>query len=94
MTDQVQPAAAEDQGPSAALVSMVALATGALVANLYYAQPLVASIGPEIGLSPNIAGAVVSMTQIGYGLGLFLLVSLADLVENKPPGAVDAEPAP
>ena len=59
------------------------MATGALVANLYYAQPLLAVIGPDIGVSPELAGSVVSVTQIGYGVGLFLLVSLADLVENR-----------
>lgn len=71
------------RGPSSLLIAVMAIATGALIANLYYAQPLVASIGPEIGISPNLAGSVVSITQIGYGIGLFLLVSLADLVENK-----------
>lgn len=70
-------------GPSASMITLFAVATGALVANLYYAQPLVAAIGPEIGISPELAGSVVSVTQIGYGLGLFLLVSLADLVENR-----------
>jgi predicted MFS family arabinose efflux permease len=44
---------------------------------------LIGSIGPELGISPDLAGSVVSVTQIGYGVGLFLLVSLADLVENK-----------
>ncbi len=75
--------AAVEHGPSAALVTIIAIATGALVANLYYAQPLIASIAPEIGVSPNLAGSVVSVAQIGYGIGLFLLVSLADLVENR-----------
>ncbi len=69
--------------PSTALLTTLAVATGALVANLYYAQPLVAAIGPEIGVSPDLAGSVVSIGQIGYGAGLFLLVSLADRVENR-----------
>ncbi|RDJ24257.1 MFS transporter [Bosea caraganae] len=79
------PVAAADleTGPSSALITLVAISTGALVANLYYAQPLIASIAPEIGISPDLAGSVVSVTQIGYGAGLFLLVSLADLVENR-----------
>ncbi len=72
-----------EAGPSTMLIAVLAIATGALVANLYYAQPLIASIGPEIGVSPELAGSVVSVTQIGYGIGLFLLVSLADLVENR-----------
>lgn len=79
------PVAAADleTGPSSALITLVAISTGALVANLYYAQPLIASIAPEIGITPDLAGSVVSITQIGYGAGLFLLVSLADLVENR-----------
>lgn len=78
-----QPQTKVDRGPSSALIATLAIATGALIANLYYAQPLVASIGPEIGISPDLAGSVVSVTQIGYGVGLFLLVSLADVVENR-----------
>jgi len=66
-----------------ALVLTLAVATGAIVGNLYYAQPLVAKIAPEIGIGPDLAGAIVSLTQIGYGLGLILLVPLADLIENK-----------
>ncbi|MGE4557492.1 MAG: MFS transporter [Desulfovibrionaceae bacterium] len=72
-----------DEGPSSAMVALFALAISSLVANLYYAQPLVSSIGPDIGVSPELAGSVVSVTQVGYGAGLFFLVSLADLVENK-----------
>jgi predicted MFS family arabinose efflux permease len=53
------------------------------VANLYYAQPIIAAIAPAVGIKPDLAGAVVSVTQIGYGTGLFLLVPLADLVENR-----------
>jgi predicted MFS family arabinose efflux permease len=73
----------EARGPSVALLTTMGAAIGALVANLYYAQPLVDSIAQEIGVSRDLAGLVVSVSQIGYGIGLFLLVSLADLVENK-----------
>ncbi|MDE1996885.1 MAG: MFS transporter, partial [Rhizobiaceae bacterium] len=69
--------------PSALLVTMVAIATGALVANLYYAQPLVSSVGPELGISDRLAGSITSITQIGYGAGLFFLVSLGDIIENR-----------
>jgi predicted MFS family arabinose efflux permease len=83
MSERAATADAAGQGPSSVLITVLAIATGALIANLYYAQPLVASIGPEIGIDPGLAGSVVSVTQIGYGLGLFLLVSLADIVENR-----------
>lgn len=72
-----------EEGPSAALVAVLAFASAAIVGNLYYVQPLVSRIAPELGLSPDLAGALVSVTQVGYALGLFLLVSLADLVENR-----------
>ena len=62
---------------------MLTIGVGVLVANLYYAQPLIASIGQELHISPGIAGSIVSVAQIGYGTGLFLLVPVADLVENK-----------
>src|SRR3954452_4100440 len=60
-----------------------AVACGAIVANLYYAQPLVALIGPAIGLSEVAASLVVTLSQLGYGLGLLLLVPLGDLFENR-----------
>ena len=42
--------------PSRTLVSLVAIAAGALVANLYYAQPLIDTIGREIGIPAHIKG--------------------------------------
>ncbi len=72
-----------EQGPSTVLVSTVGLAAGSLVANIYYAQPLINEIAPELGINADMAGALVSTTQIGYGVGLFFLVSLADRLENK-----------
>jgi predicted MFS family arabinose efflux permease len=69
--------------PSTALLTILTISVGALVANLYYAQPLIAHIAPEIGVSPGIAGSIVSVTQIGYGVGLFFLVPIADWIENR-----------
>ena len=83
--DAVATPAAEpaDDGPSTLLLTILTIGVGSLVANLYYAQPLIASIAPEIGVSRDLAGAIVSVTQIGYGTGLFLLVPISDLVENR-----------
>lgn len=74
---------ADDHDLSPALTLLMAVTCGAMVANLYYAQTLIGTIGPEIGLSPGLAGAIVTLTQLGYGVGLALIVPLADLVENK-----------
>ena len=68
---------------SAPLLTVLTVGVGVLVANLYYAQPLIASIGQELQISPDVAGSIVSVAQLGYGTGLFLLVPAADLFENK-----------
>jgi predicted MFS family arabinose efflux permease len=62
---------------------LLALSCGLIVANIYYAQPLVGPIATELRLSPQAAGLVMTMTQFGYGVGLFFVVPLGDLVENR-----------
>ena len=69
--------------PSGRMVALLALGCGAIVANLYYAQPLIALVAPAIGLAPREAGLTVTLTQLGYGVGLIFIASLADLVENR-----------
>ncbi len=74
-------------GPAAsgAAVPALLLATGCgvVAANLYYLQPLAALVAASVGLPPGWTGLVATMTQLGYGLGLVLVVPLADLVENR-----------
>jgi predicted MFS family arabinose efflux permease len=65
------------------LMMLIAAACGLIVANLYYAQPLVGLISKTIGLRPEAAGLVVTLTQIGYGAGLLLVVPMGDLFENR-----------
>ncbi len=62
---------------------LFAFCCGAIVANIYYAQPIIELIAPDIGLTPAMASLIVSLTQIGYALGLFFLVPLGDLLENR-----------
>jgi predicted MFS family arabinose efflux permease len=62
---------------------LLATACGLIVANLYYAQPLAGPISASLGLSPEAAGLVVTMAQIGYVAGLLLIVPLGDLVETR-----------
>ncbi|EYF06187.1 MFS transporter [Chondromyces apiculatus] len=69
---------------SPALTTLFATACGAIVANIYYAQPLVGLIGPDIGLGKELSSLVVTLTQLGYGAGLLLLVPLGDMVQNRP----------
>jgi predicted MFS family arabinose efflux permease len=74
---------ASESGISAFLTFALAAACGAIVANLYFAQPLVGLIGPAVGLHHEAASLVVTLTQIGYGIGLILLVPLGDILENR-----------
>ena len=69
--------------PSPWLVLALATACGATVANLYYAQPLIGPISQSLGLDISAAGLIVTTLQVGYVAGLFFLVPLGDLVENK-----------
>ena len=68
---------------SRGLTFLIALACGAVAANIYYAQPLVGLIGPDVGLHANAYSLVVTLTQIGYGVGLVVLVPLGDIFENR-----------
>jgi predicted MFS family arabinose efflux permease len=65
------------------LTLLLATACGIIVANLYYAQPLVGVISSSIGLSANISGLIVTLTQIGYVVGLLFIVPMGDIVENR-----------
>ena len=68
---------------SPGMVLLLAAATGLIVANLYYAQTLVGPISAATGLSAGAAGLIVTLTQIGYTLGLLFVVPLGDLLENR-----------
>lgn len=65
------------------LVLVMALACGLVVANNYYAQPLVGVISEELDASSSSVGLVVTASQVGYAIGLALLVPLGDLLERR-----------
>lgn len=73
----------QQQDISPAMVWLMAAATGLIVANLYYAQPLVGPISRATGLDAGAAGLIVTLTQLGYCLGMLFIVPLGDLVENR-----------
>ncbi len=69
--------------PKPALVFLLAASCGLIVANIYYAQPLVGLIAPAIGMSAHTASMIVTLTQLGYATGLLFLVPLGDIIENR-----------
>lgn len=65
------------------IMMLLAVSCGIIVANLYYAQTLVGPISIAMGLSPRSAGLIVTLTQVGYVLGLLFIVPLSDIIENR-----------
>lgn len=61
----------------------MAVASGLSVANLYYVQPVLAEIGRTFHVSVNQVGVITTMAQIGFALGLLLIVPLGDMYNKR-----------
>lgn len=68
---------------SQSLILLFAIASGASVANVYYAQPLLDILARDFNVSHAAIGGVVTATQIGCALALIFLVPLGDLVNRR-----------
>jgi predicted MFS family arabinose efflux permease len=66
-----------------ALVWLMSLTCGLVVANIYYNQPLLAAIGHTFAISDSRASLIATATQVGYTLGMVLVVPLGDKLERK-----------
>ena len=82
MTVQQDAAAGKTPYFGSGLTFAMALAGGVAVANVYYNQPLLGLIEQSYPGSAAI-GLIPTATQLGYAVGLFLLVPLGDLVERR-----------
>lgn len=56
---------------------------GLTVANLYYVQPLLEMIRTDLGTSELLANMIAVITQVGYALGLLLIVPSGDLFSRR-----------
>jgi predicted MFS family arabinose efflux permease len=65
------------------LILLFAIACGVAVASLYYIQPLLNLIEREFSIGESAAGLLVTLTQVGYALGLAFVVPLGDLFERR-----------
>lgn len=65
------------------LVLVMAVASGVTVANLYYIQPLLVEIANSFHVTQISVGFVAMLTQIGYALGMLLILPLADIREKR-----------
>lgn len=65
------------------MVRFLAFGSGLAVATNYYAQPLLPLLATHFGLSTLEAGLVVTVAQLGYIIGLVLLVPLGDRLDRR-----------
>lgn len=71
------------QGLSKVQTLIIAAAAGVSVANIYYAQPLLDLMAHDLGISSSSIGLIVTLTQVGYGLGLIFIVPIGDLTDRR-----------
>jgi len=62
---------------------LMTIGAGLVVANNYYNQPLLGMIARELGQSEAAVSKVAMFTQIGYAIGLLLIIPLADMFKRK-----------
>ncbi|AMD17734.1 hypothetical protein TL18_06685 [Methanobrevibacter sp. YE315] len=65
------------------LAVLFAICSGLAIGNLYWAQPLLVAIMEGFGLPAVNGGLLVTATQIGYAIGILLIVPLGDYVRRK-----------
>lgn len=69
---------------SPGLVRLMAVTCAVTVANLYYAQPLLHSIGDSLHVSQGSASLLVTVGQLGYAAGLLFIVPAGDIMRRRP----------
>lgn len=80
-TRESQTSQAGDIGP--AQVWLMAFTVGAVVANIYYIQPLLSIIAANFHISVSQVGAIAMLTQFGGALGMLIFVPLGDTKERR-----------
>ena len=64
-------------------ILLMAIAAGITVANIYYNQPILKEMALSLNASDAEIGRVSMFAQIGYGLGMFFLIPMGDMVNRK-----------
>ena len=72
------------QGLSPGMVRLMAVTCAATVANLYYAQPLLHTIGAALHVSQGSSSLLVTVGQFGYAAGLLFIVPAGDIMRRRP----------
>ena len=62
---------------------LMTISSGLVAANNYYNQPLLSIIAKDFKVSESEVGALAMLTQIGFAVGLLVVVPLGDLLKKK-----------
>jgi predicted MFS family arabinose efflux permease len=65
------------------LVLLLAGGAGLAVASLYYSQPMLGVLAPDIGASGRSVGLIPTLTQLGYAMGILFLAPLGDRYDRR-----------
>jgi len=72
-----------EQRLNSTLVTLMALANGVIVANLYYLQPLLHQVRSGFHVSTASTSLLITLIQVGYVIGLFFILPLGDLFVRR-----------
>src|ERR1700722_10402440 len=82
--DPCAPVIVKASSPIGLVVTFVmALACGISAANIYYNQPLLGIMESAFPSARSVTGFVPTATQLGFAVGLLLLVPLGDRIERR-----------
>lgn len=62
---------------------LMTIASGMVVANIYYNQPLLVEIAATFGVTEARVGTISMLTQVGYAVGLLFIIPLGDMLRRK-----------
>ncbi|CAK7032385.1 MAG: putative transporter [Kerstersia gyiorum] len=68
---------------SSGILLLMAIACGLCAGANYFNQPLLNSIARSFGVSESTSSITVTIAQVSYGVGLFLLVPLGDMLARR-----------
>ncbi len=77
------PQVAHKSALTPAIKYLITIGCGVIVANLYYCQPLLGEFSRFFHVSEESASFVNICSQMGYGLGLFFIVPLGDMLARR-----------
>lgn len=73
----------ENKSLSKSQITIMAIAAGVCVANIYYNQPVLKDIAKSLNTTEANVGLISVLAQAGYGFGLFFITPLGDKLNRK-----------